>query len=167
MEVSQRFFHTNKEFQIFAKSSTYALRGVKKQYSRPRGRPAALSSRSEALTFRAGNWHDTPLIFSSVLAESMNPLVGFSPGRFTIAEKGGAVVGFGQVRPLRGGSLELASLVVLPKHRQVYHKAGDQPAKTVLLPVDDVFTVAGWSGLCEQGARHTCRYYVLVERQLK
>lgn len=26
-------------------------------------------------------------------------------------------MGFGQVRPLRGGSLELASLVVLPKHR--------------------------------------------------
>ncbi|KAL4428498.1 hypothetical protein ABPG75_002587 [Micractinium tetrahymenae] len=63
---------------------------------------------------RPGRPLDAPLLYKAVLREKMNPL-GLKPERFTVAERegSGAVVGFGQVRPLGGGgSLELASLVV-------------------------------------------------------
>lgn len=84
---------------------------------------AAQQQGESQLTLRQGIWADAPTIFSAVLAEKMNPLVGLSPTRFLVAERRGSggsgeVVGFGQTRPLQPGAVELLSLTVLPEHRQ-------------------------------------------------
>jgi ribosomal protein S18 acetylase RimI-like enzyme len=62
-------------------------------------------------------------IFGAVLSEKLNPLF-LKPGRFTVAldARGGAVVGFGRLRPLAGGGAapgasELVSLIVAPERR--------------------------------------------------
>lgn len=66
---------------------------------------------------RSGRAEDKPAILRGIWREKLNPL-SVDPTRFTVAERaaaGGAaaaVVGFGQIKPLGGDALELASLVV-------------------------------------------------------
>lgn len=76
----------------------------------------AASGGQQGLALRQGEWKDLPLIATTIVKEKMNPL-GLQPTRFYVAEINGAVVGFGQVRPLLPGAVELASLSVLPEHR--------------------------------------------------
>ena len=93
------------------------------------------------LTLRRGVESDANTIRFAILKEKMNPL-GLDPRRFVVAEEGGQLVGFGQLKPWetlsrrrkgdlvgaavrflnlepnwRGQLLELASLVVMPEHR--------------------------------------------------
>jgi N-acetylglutamate synthase-like GNAT family acetyltransferase len=90
---------------------------------------------------QAGVESDANTIRFAILKEKMNPL-GLDPRRFVVAEEGGQLVGFGQLKPWetlsrrrkgdlvgnvvrflnlepnwRGQLLELASLVVMPEHR--------------------------------------------------
>ena len=54
-----------------------------------------------------------------IIREGLNPLaVLAAPERFSVAAaEGGALAGFGQLRSLAPGQVELASLVVLPEYR--------------------------------------------------
>jgi hypothetical protein len=71
---------------------------------------------------RPGRADDKPAILRGIWREKLNPL-SVDPTRFTVAERspggggGTAVVGFGQVKPLGGEALELASLVVEDSER--------------------------------------------------
>lgn len=106
---------------------------------------AALPQLPPGVRLRPGRPEDAPLLSKAVLREKMNPL-GLKPERFTVAERegSGAVVGFGQVRPLGGeGAQELASLVVEEAERgrgvgsalisSLVQQAGDAPLYLVTI----------------------------------
>lgn len=54
----------------------------------------------------------------STRTHRMNPL-GLNLRNFSVAETDSGVVGFAQLKPLTASSVELASLVILEKHRFV------------------------------------------------
>ncbi|GAB4814367.1 hypothetical protein N2152v2_001413 [Parachlorella kessleri] len=47
----------------------------------------------------------------------MNPLIGLNPPDFTAAESDGRLVGFGRLKPLQPGAVEMTSVFVFPEHR--------------------------------------------------
>jgi N-acetylglutamate synthase-like GNAT family acetyltransferase len=81
-------------------------------------RAAAASPPPPPLRFAPGAAEHRGAIFRAVLAEKLNPLF-LKPQRYTVAldARNGAVVGFGQLRPLASGAFELATVVVVPERR--------------------------------------------------
>lgn len=59
---------------------------------------------------------DQPAITQIVRAAQINP-TGLRWPRFLVAEAAGAVIGTVQLKPHRDGTVELASLAVLPEHQ--------------------------------------------------
>lgn len=70
-----------------------------------------------SIALRPAREQDAPAIARLVRGAKLNP-TGLDWERFTVAEdSSGEVVGCGQIKPHRDGSLELASLVVEPRLR--------------------------------------------------
>jgi amino-acid N-acetyltransferase len=65
---------------------------------------------------RAATAADQAVIRRMIRAAGLNPLALDWP-RFVVAESGGEVAGIGQVKVLRDGAPELASLAVLPEYQ--------------------------------------------------
>ena len=89
----------------------------RQQLNKPVMASASAQGELKGLALRPATWHEMPTIFKGVLQERMNPLIGLNPADFTAAERDGHLVGFGRIKPLQPGAVELTSLVVLPEYR--------------------------------------------------
>lgn len=69
------------------------------------------------LLIRPATSSDQAAISAIVRAANINPL-GLDWRRFLVAEENGEVVGIGQIKPHRDGSLELASIAVIPSRQR-------------------------------------------------
>lgn len=75
-----------------------------------------LTSSSRNYSLRAATESDFPAIKSLIRQGGINPF-GLDWRRFTVAVSGEDVIGCGQLKPVPGGLMELASLAVRPAHR--------------------------------------------------
>jgi amino-acid N-acetyltransferase len=84
---------------------------------------------AEAMQIRRASAADQATIDSMVRTAKLNPF-NVHWQNFQVAEEAGRIIGVGQLRPHKGGSLELASLAVVPE--QQHRGAGSRLTRALL-----------------------------------
>lgn len=75
----------------------------------------------------------------------INPLL-LATKNYSVADVDGEIIGFGQVRALRGGAMELCDVFVEEKNRQAWPRLGGQAWDTLSLPIGNAGAGASGGG---------------------